>query len=659
MKNRKQEQLEILTACKRTLFMVGYVLWDELVLSVTMDLGFTLAKCLLALCGGALLHALGALPQRKTAAFGLQSAACICVSVLYVSQSIYFSIFHTPYYLKSLLGLGKALEFSDVALRAAAKNAGMLTAFAVQLLLMFTVYRKWFWQRVQRPPCAFSLLTAIWMCTLALCLSLSDGREPVSPRMQLLQSFVPSASLRTFGLLPTMALDVKFNFLHLMQEIPKPVEDLPDDPVSVSSPETVWGENVLSIDFNTEETDAVFREMNAWFGSRTPTQKNEYTGLFQGKNLILLTCEGFSDALIDPIQTPTLHKLYSEGFRFHNFYTPVWGVSTSDGEFVATTGLLPKTGVWSYTEIADNSMPFALGVQFAKQGKPAFAFHGHDYTYYNRDRSYPAMGYVYYGQGNGLDLTKQWPESDVEMVEQSLPFYIEEETFHVYYMTISGHLGYTFSGNRMASKHREQVEDLPYGEEVRAYIACQMELEDALALLVSRLDQAGQLENTVIALSADHYPYGLTNEQYAQLRGREALAPPFELYENGFLLWTPGMEPVDVEVPCSSLDILPTLSNLFGLPYDSRLMMGTDVFSGTSPMVLFADHSFITERFCYDAGSGQIQPLNDAVVSQKEVEQCIREMEQRFTYSARIIETDYYGYLLRSGRMKESAESIR
>ena len=109
MKNRKQEQLEILTACKRTLFMVGYLLWDELVLSVTMDLGFTLAKCLLALCGGALLHALGALPQRKTAAFGLQSAACICVSVLYVSQSIYFSIFHTPYYLKSLLGLGKAL----------------------------------------------------------------------------------------------------------------------------------------------------------------------------------------------------------------------------------------------------------------------------------------------------------------------------------------------------------------------------------------------------------------------------------------------------------------------------------------------------------------------------------------------------------------------
>ena len=209
MKNRKQEQLEILTACKRTLFMVGYLLWDELILSVTMDLGFTLAKCLLALCGGALLHALGALPQRKTAAFGLQSAACICVSVLYVSQSIYFSIFHTPYYLKSLLGLGKALEFSDVALRAAAKNAGMLTVFAVQLLLMFTVYRKWFWQRVQRPPCAFSLLTAIWMCTLALCLSLSDGREPVSPRMQLLQSFVPSASLRTFGLLPTMEMCIR------------------------------------------------------------------------------------------------------------------------------------------------------------------------------------------------------------------------------------------------------------------------------------------------------------------------------------------------------------------------------------------------------------------------------------------------------------------
>ena len=159
-------------------------------------------------------------------------------------------------------------------------------------------------------------------------------------------------------------------------------------------------------------------------------------------------------------------------------------------------------------------------------------------------------------------------------------------------------------------------------------------------------------------LAPDHYPYGLDTESLNALAGREL--DQFSVYQSCFLIWSADMEtPIVIDKPVSSLDILPTVSNLFDLKYDSRLMMGTDVFSGTSPMVLFADHSFITERFCYDAGSGQIQPLNDAVVSQKEVEQCIREMEQRFTYSARIIETDYYGYLLRSGRMKESAESIR
>ncbi|WP_367924382.1 LTA synthase family protein [uncultured Ruthenibacterium sp.] len=642
------------------LFVFAYVLWDEFIVSVGLGLGWTVSKVLFALSGGAFLYVIGTLFSKTKTAYRLQSVCCMGISMIYLSQSLYWCIFKTPYYLKSISGLGKAVEFSQVALKAAAENVPLILGFLTQILILFTWYRRWMLSSVRPLMRAPAALAGVWLCACALCISLADTKGAVSPRAQLLNGFVPAASVKTFGFLPTMLLDVKYNCLGLNNQLDRPqiptsVEVLDPEPQEEEKNESQvvqeQKKNILDIDFETPETNAVLRDMNAFFSSRTPTSQNDYTGLFKGKNLILLTCEGFSEALIDEERTPTLYKLFTEGFRFHHFYTPIWGVSTSDGEFVATTGLLPKTGVWSYTEIADNAMPFALGNQFGEEGICAFAFHGHDYTYYNRDKSYPAMGYVYYGQGGGLNLTNQWPESDVEMIEQSFPFYAQKNRFHVYYMTISGHLGYTFNGNSMASKHAKEVETLSYGEEVKAYLACQLELENALKLLLEKLDESGQLNNTVIALSADHYPYGLTNEQYAQLRGKENLEETFELYENAFLLWTPGMEPVDVDTYCSSLDILPTLSNLFGLPYDSRLMMGTDIFSDTAPMVLFADHSFITDRFQYDAKTGQITSHSKETVSQEEIESAIWEMEQRFLYSAKIIQEDYYGYLLESGRM--------
>ena len=403
------------------------------------------------------------------------------------------------------------------------------------------------------------------------------------------------------------------------------------------------------------EGDKNLLSLNEWIEGREASAKNEYTGLFEGKNLILITAESFSPYIIDAERTPTLYKLATEGMQFTNFYTPLWGVSTSDGEFVTTTSLIPKTGVWSYTEIADNYMPYALGSLFSDLGARSFAFHDHSYTYYNRQYSYPNMGYEYYGQGGGLSLTEQWPESDVEMVEATVPMFIGEDYFHVYYLTVSGHLNYSYIGNSMAAKHRDEVEDLDYSEPVKAYLACNMELEYALEELLKQLDAAGKLEDTVIALAPDHYPYGLSNEEYAELRGVEELDTEFELYRNAFLLWTPGIEPVTVDKACSNLDILPTLLNLFGIEYDSRLLMGTDLFGDIPPIVMFYDHSFITDKIFYNAMTGEVTPRTDELVSQEYVTQFRGIVNERFTYSARIIETDYYRILFDA--QNEAAES--
>ena len=92
--------------------------------------------------------------------------------------------------------------------------------------------------------------------------------------------------------------------------------------------------------------------------------------------------------------------------------------------------------------------------------------------------------------------------------------------------------------------------------------------------LVRQLEEAGRLEDTVIVLSADHYPYGLTDEEYSELFGHP-VDPVFEIYENSLILWSADLEePVHVDKYCSSLDVMPTLANLFGLEYDSRLGAG-------------------------------------------------------------------------------------
>ena len=391
--------------------------------------------------------------------------------------------------------------------------------------------------------------------------------------------------------------------------------------------------------------------MNEFFSQREPTTMNEYTGMFEGKNLILLTAEAFSGYVIDPELTPTLYKLSTEGFVFNHFYTPIWYVSTSDGEFVETTGLIPKSGTWSYTKIAKNYMPFAFGNQFGALGYKTYAFHNHTYTYYHRDRSYPVMGYTYYGVGNGLDIEQTWPESDVEMIEETVDYYLDGsgDPFHIYYMTVSGHLPYSYGDNKMSTKHRELVKDLDYSAAVKAYIACQIELDRALELLIQKLDEAGELENTVIALGPDHYPYGLEPSEYNELCGKK-MTDPFTRYENTFILWSGDMtEPVEVDTYCSSLDIAPTLANLFGLPYDSRLYIGTDIFAPEPNYVIFSDKSFINDKIMYNAGSGTVTPLVDEDITPEYVKECIEYVSELYTNSGNIIEKDYYGYLFPDG----------
>ena len=241
------------------------------------------------------------------------------------------------------------------------------------------------------------------------------------------------------------------------------------------------------------------------------------------------------------------------------------------------------------------------------------------------------------------------PPSDLEMMEQAVPRFVDEERFMVYMLTVSGHLNYSREENAQADKHYAQVADLPYSEAVKCYLASQLELEKAMESLLDQLEAAGKLEDTVIVLSADHYPYGLTDEEYSELYGHP-VDPVFEIYENGLILWSADLEePVHVDKYCSSLDVMPTLANLFGLEYDSRLMAGRDILSDTPGLVIFSNYSFLTDQGAYDSTTDVFTMFDGSQLDPEYVADQVAEVQNRVAYSAAILDWDYYRVVFGNG----------
>lgn len=431
--------------------------------------------------------------------------------------------------------------------------------------------------------------------------------------------------------------------------------------VSVATPEPTVEpskEHILNANYDylkeigSDEVDSVTDLVFAM----EPTKENDYTGLFEGYNLIYITAEGFSTAAVDPVLTPTLYQLTHSGIVVPEYYIPLWQTSTSDGEYVNLTGLIPDQQ-FSMKRTAENEQPYSLANYFKSEGAACYAYHNNTLSYYDRHLSHPNLGYNFKASKLGelseeewgsqlftMEHPDYWPSSDLEMIQATLPEYVNEERFHVYYLTVSGHMNYDFKGNRMSSLNADKVQSMTCSEEGKAYVACNIELDKALSYLMSALYAAGKLENTVICLSADHYPYGMDLDTYETLMGMDNLKDSLDIYRNSLILWKSGMETITVNEPCSSMDLVPTLLNLFGFEYDSRLYSGRDIFSDKAPLVVFANRSFITDKVSYNKKTGEVISRTGEEVSEEYVETMKKYVRMLHKHSAGILNHNYYKY---------------
>ena len=417
--------------------------------------------------------------------------------------------------------------------------------------------------------------------------------------------------------------------------------------------------NTLDIDFdylNTLTEDEQLLELNSYVSSLSGTKTNEYTGMLADYNLITLCAESFATGAIREDLTPTLYKLATEGIVFNNYYNSYPNV-TSDGEYSFCLGLWPDTtrakAISSFYASRNSYLPFALGNVFTEQaGVTAYGYHNYLGSYYGRDETHPNMGYICKFADAGMTFTTDWPSSDLEMMEQSVWDYVNSgEQFHAYYMTFSGHYRYDRSLNPMADRNYEYVKDLGLSVYPRNYLACNYELEKALTYLMNALEEAGIADKTAIVLAGDHFPYGLNNEQYSELVGYEL--DSFSKFKSTLIFWVGGLdETIYVDDYMCNIDILPTILNLWGFSYDSRLLAGTDIFSDSQHIAVLRDQSFLTDEVWFNASTGEaIWQVDESTVDPGYLDSMIQLVKNQFTFSKYILDTAYYNFLFEKGNV--------
>ena len=397
------------------------------------------------------------------------------------------------------------------------------------------------------------------------------------------------------------------------------------------------------------ETNAQTQQLDDYFAKREPHQKNDMTGVFKDKNVVMVLMESMDDWMITPEDTPTLYRMMGEGIQFANFYTPGYGTArTINSEFCVNTGIyLPTTGEYVFDYVT-NEFNQSIANQAADNGFSAEVFHYNTPTFYSRGVFEPAMGYNAYNCYADYNNDKNALYDDCllfDIPELKDLFFREGKTFNTI-ITRSAHLGYTYNevlSHYALKKYPEYRGKYASQEEDCARVKAKL-VDDMFARLLQELEENGQLENTVIIAVTDHYTYGYknTDELYAHSGVKETIL----LEKTPCFVWSADCAPMTVEKTMNTADFLPTMLNLLG--YDSPYSyLGQDAFDPNyKGYAIFSDGSWICDGVvCKVSDGSKINILaneNNIEVSDTYLKKMSETCQEFIKVSNLLLTSDYY-----------------
>lgn len=554
---------------------------------------------------------------------------------------IFYKVFVTPFSIALFRQSDQTLKFGMNIIISILQNIHIVLLFLVPVILLIVFRKKIEFDRFKLKEilmyvCLFMISIGIYIFNIFI-----QDKGVGSIYNLYFETNNVSLNIERLGVPAATYLDIYRCIFGIDEKI-----EIVDEPVIVDDGELFeYDYNTIDIDFSGGSGEVV--KINEFMANEKGSKQNKYTGMFEGKNLIFIVAESFNEIAVSEELTPTLYKLVHEGFDFENFYTSN-NLSTIGGEFQALTGLYADNTILSSWRGGKAYYPYGLGNVFKNLGYNTFAYHNNSAYYQDRNVYLKTQGFDNFkGCYNGLEKVincEQWPQSDVEMIEGTISDYINsDKPFMTYYMTVSGHFYYSYSGNAMASKNKDLVDNLDYPEEVKGYLATQIELDRALELMINKLEEASKLDDTVIVLLADHYPYGLPID-YINILSDYKRDSLIEANSNNLIIYNSKMKSEKIDKVGMSIDVIPTVYNLFGIEYDSRLIMGKDILSTSEGIAIFKDKSWITNKGTYYASSGNFEAKVDDI-SDDYVDTINSIVSNRVAISRMIVENDYYKYI--------------
>lgn len=455
---------------------------------------------------------------------------------------------------------------------------------------------------------------------------------------------LPNITVSQFGILGYEVIDIKaliFGSSSAEREFTKQEEEVTD--YSRVIDDTAW------ISLNEEETDKDYRLLNNYYLSKSITPKNEYTGLLEGKNLIVIMIESGSNVLLNyPEYFPNIAKLYNEGWAWDNAFSPRNTCATGNNEMSTLTSLYSINNSCTANLYRDNTYYNALFNLFNYKGYKTSSYHDYTEYYYYRSIIHPNMGsgryYNVYDLGIKLGTeNKPWP-NDVELIEKAVPYFINEDKFMVWMTTVSSHMSYNIS-SVTGDLYLDLFADEDWSMPIKRYMSKLKIVDNAIGELINELSAAGKLDDTVITLFADHYPYAFGADEFQEITKYD-VSGNGDVDRTPFIIYNPSLTPTKFDEYTSFINILPTLANLFNLDYDPRLYAGHDLFDSDYPnIVIFADGSWRSDIAYYDASTSKLNYLGDETYTDEEIIAINTKVKDDIDMSNLAIKKNYMEYL--------------
>ena len=386
------------------------------------------------------------------------------------------------------------------------------------------------------------------------------------------------------------------------------------------------------------DTTELSAEIDAYFAEKPDHLGNAYTGILEGKNVIAVMLESVDDWLITPEVMPTLHDMMGHSISFTNLYTPDYASGyTFNTEFAFNLGVYPySNGNVSYA-LTRSAFPYSLANMFRAEGYTANSFHEGEPDFYNRGPMHTAFGYEMYHCYRDYPLTGVSVHDDTFLPKNDVLWeaMTASEPFCSFVITYTAHLPYAQDDFTVWCRNQFPEYNV-YGEELSGLYAKARITDEMFRLMLERLEAEGKLENTVIVCYTDHYAYGLQDKELLQQKSEEAGSPILE--KTPAFIWWSGCEGVQIGKVCQTVDLAPTVMNLFGMEVPKNLM-GSDILDDSYEGYAIFPYTTWVKDGTY-VKYGEVQ-WNESM-TEDEIQQMNAFIQRYYYINDAILEADYY-----------------